>query len=71
VIQVKPVSAERYWFYLRILLLWLNDQHLGKAERIRPTFPVFLNQDRGKDRSDPIAMEGQKTILECARRFFL
>jgi hypothetical protein len=53
VIQVKPVSAERYWFYLRILLLWLNDQ------------------DRGKDRSDPIAMEGQKTILECARRFFL
>jgi len=70
VLQVKPASAERYWFYLRLLLLWLDDQPLSTAETIRPTFPVFLSQLTGKNGTEPIALEGQKTILECARRFF-
>jgi site-specific recombinase XerD len=70
VLQVQPSSAERYWFYLRYLLLWLDDQPLLKADRVRPTFPVFISQLPGKDDAPSLVLESQKTILECVRRFF-
>ncbi len=69
VLQVQPASAEQYWFHLRYLLLWLDDQPLVKADRIRPTFPVYISQSPGKDAAPSLALESQKTILECARRF--
>ncbi len=70
VLQVQPASGDRYWFHLRYLLLWLDDQPLVKADRIRPTFPVYISQLPGKDDAPSLALESQKTILECARRFF-
>lgn len=69
VLQVQPASAERYWFHLRYLLLWLDDQPLVNADRVRPTFPVFVSTLPGKDGAPSLALESQKTILECARRF--
>lgn len=68
--QIKPASADRYWFYLRQLLLWLDDQPFTAAPVIRPTFPVFISQLPGKRDSPSLALESQKTALECARRFF-
>jgi len=70
VLQVQPVSVERYWAYLRHLLLWLDEQPLAKADRIRPTFPVYVSTLPGKDGAPALALESQKTILEVSRRFF-
>jgi integrase len=71
VLQVQPVSVERYWAYLRHLLLWLDEQPLAKADRIRPTFPVYVSTLPGKDGAPALALESQKTILEVSRRFFV
>ena len=34
VLQVQPISVERYETYLRHLLIWLDDQPLANAGKI-------------------------------------
>lgn len=65
--QLSKVSADRYWFYLRHLLLWADDRPFFKLIDFRPTFPVYL-AGGGKN---IIVLERttQKKILGLAKRF--
>ncbi|MGD0611538.1 MAG: hypothetical protein ABSB41_08470 [Anaerolineales bacterium] len=68
--QVQMVTVQSYWTYLRHLLLWLDDQPLAKADKIRPTFPVYISSLPGKDGVPALAIESQKSIMDVSRRFF-
>ncbi len=70
VLQVQPISVDRYWSYLCHLLLWLDEQPLANAAAIRPTFPAYISSIPGQHGAPVLALESQKTILEVSRRFF-
>ncbi len=59
----NPRSVVRYQFWLRHLLLWAMDQPFGLADRIKPTFPQYVNELE-------IVPESRKKIIETARSFF-
>ncbi|MDD5367884.1 MAG: hypothetical protein PHQ40_02265 [Anaerolineaceae bacterium] len=68
--QLSPSSVERYWFYLRHLLLWADDRVLGKAATLRPTFPAYVASQPARRGEGNLAAESQKKIVETAKRFF-
>jgi len=67
--QVSPASLDRYWFYLRHLLLWAMDILFNKADRIRPAFPIYVAA-LPSPRGGLLAQVTQKKIIEIARQFF-
>jgi integrase len=70
VMQVAPVSVDRYRFHLRHLLLWADERSLAEAPEIRPTFPVVLKAH--SEGSGPKGLSGstQEKVLKVSRRFF-
>jgi integrase len=70
VLQLAPVSVERYRFYLRHLLLWADGCKLQDVERIRPTLPVYLTSLPGKNGQGTLAAGSQKKVLDSSKRFF-
>lgn len=70
VLQVAPISLDRYRFYLRHLLLWTGDKVFKNVSAIRPTFPIYLTSLAGKDPSGGLAGATQKKILNSSQRFF-
>ena len=70
ILQISTQSVERYWFYLRHLLLWADETHLHKAQALRPTFPAYVSSLTGRRESEPLAATTQKKIIETAKRFF-
>ncbi len=53
---------------LRLLLIWADANLLSAAERIRPTFPAFVAEQRRDDL--PLADSTQDAMLSAAREFF-
>ncbi len=70
VLQLNPVSVERYRFYLRHLLLWADDQNFRNVQTIRPTLPSYLASLPGKDGTGFLAGASQKKIINSSKRFF-
>lgn len=70
VLQISEVSVERYWNYLRHLLLWADDHLLNQADRITPSFPHYLAALPGLNGQGTLSSETQKKIIELSRRFF-
>ena len=71
VLQLSPLSVERYWFFLRHLILWADDTKFQEIPAIRPTFPVYLSSLPGKDGRESLSGESQKKILNASKRFLL
>jgi integrase len=69
VMQLTPVSLDRYRFYLRHLLLWAGDRDFNDVQSIRPTFPVYLASLPGKNGKGIMAGTTQKKILNTSKRF--
>lgn len=69
VIQVDAVSIERYWSYLKHLLVWADEASLCQAASKRPTFVTHLVELRHDD-ARTLAAVTQKKILQTAKRFF-
>ena len=70
VLQLNPVSVERYRFYLRHLLLWSDDQNFRNVQTIRPTLPSYLASLPGKDGTGFLVGASQKKIINSSKRFF-
>ena len=68
--QLKSRSIDRYWAYLKHLLLWADEALLSDAPAIRPTFPTYLSSTRPESHGDPLAPATVRKIIQTAKRFF-
>ena len=69
VAQLKASSIGRYWSYLRHLLLWADEVHLGHAPDIRPTFPQYLSSVHPRGGATSLAAPTLKKIVNTTKRF--
>jgi len=70
VTQVNPVSIERYWAYLKHLLLWADQIPFGQSTEIRPVFAAYLTAPRQANESASFAPITLKKIFQTSKRFF-
>lgn len=72
VMQLNSNSTDRYWSYLKHLLVWADETPLSRAATIRPTFTSHvLSLSEGTESSRPLASITVKKILQVAKRLFL
>lgn len=71
VTQLDPDSLDRYWAYLKHLLLWADDVLFGKVMDKRPPFAMFLTTERERRGLPTLAPASLKKIFQTAKRFFL
>lgn len=69
VMQVDKVSIDRYWSYLKHLLLWADEVPLEESDQIRPTFQTYVSS-RSSNGSASLAPLTMKKIFQIARRFY-
>ena len=69
VFQLDARSVDRYWFYLKYLLLWADAILLGEVMSVRPTFASFLATSRLDGTRDPLSSTTLKKIIQLAKRF--
>jgi len=64
-------SLERYWAYLRHLLIWADDQLLSNAEYITPSWMEYIFREHGhSSEHKPFSYETRKKLVGLSRRFF-
>jgi integrase len=71
VTQLDRRSVERYWFYLKPLLIWADDVLLSQASQRRPAFPAYLAATRQDDAADLYAPSTLRKIIRTTKRFLL
>jgi integrase len=71
VYQLNPRTIERYWIYLKHLLIWADATPLCSAADIRPTFPTYLTSARLDGDIGPLAQETLRKIVLTCKRFFV
>ena len=69
--QLDPRSVERYWFYLRHLLLWADEILPGRIASIRPGFPFFLSKVHADCGDEGFAPSTSKKIIQTVKRFLI
>ena len=68
--MVAAESCRRYWFYLRHLLLWLDETPLAKAPEQSPVFPRYLAvPEERKLLTNPLAPASMKKIIRVTKSF--
>ena len=68
--MVAAVSVRRYWFYLRHLLLWLDETPLAKAPEKSLIFPRYLAvPEERKLLTSPLAPASMKKIIRVTKSF--
>ncbi len=70
VAQVGRDSFERYTSYLKPLLYWAGERPLGQVADLRPTFPQFLLEKRGRQENEGLSRSTLRKSCQLARRFF-
>ena len=68
IMRTKQVSVDRYRFYLRHVLIWLDATWAGDASSQVPTFYDYMTAIQAKRQ---LAPQTVSKILQVARRFFL
>jgi site-specific recombinase XerD len=68
--QLNERSVERYWFYLKHLLIWADETLLSCAPDLRPTFSAYLASARLDKQSEPLAPTTLKKVIQTTKRFF-
>lgn len=71
VTQLDRTSLDRYWSYLKHLLLWADEVVFGKLVDKRPTFATYLTSAREGCATSTFASVTVKKIFQTAKRFFL
>ena len=66
--QLDAKSVACYWFYLRHLLLWAMERALSEADRISPSFAVYLSNQRHS--GQPLSAPTLKKIIATSQRLF-
>ncbi len=70
VAQVGRESSERYASYLKPLLYWAGETAFGQTVELRPTFPQFLLEKRGRHEAEGLSRSTLRKSCQLARRFF-
>ncbi len=68
--QLDRRSIDRYWFYLKYLLLWADESLLCNVAEIRPTFATFLSTTRRDGEGGALAPATLKKVIQTVKRFF-
>ncbi len=71
VCQLDVRSRERYWFYLKYLLIWADETSFERVVDHRPTLPSFLATTRLDGERDRLAPATLKKIIQTIKRFFV
>jgi len=71
VCQLDVRSRERYWFYLKYLLIWADETSFERVVERRPTFPSFLGTVRLDGERGMLAPAILKKIIQTIKRFFV
>ncbi|MBI5304881.1 MAG: tyrosine-type recombinase/integrase [Chloroflexi bacterium] len=71
VTQLDRDSLNRYWAYLKHLLLWADEVFFGRVMDKRPTFAMYLISDREASGLPAFAPVTLRKIFQTAKRFFL
>ena len=67
--QLDARSVERYWFYLKYLLLWADEVMLSKVITLRPTFATYLAAQRLDGEQGTLSPVALKKIIQTVKRF--
>ena len=70
VCQLDVRSRERYWCYLKYLLIWADETSFEHVMEHRPTFPSFLATVRLDGGQGKLAPATLKKIIQTIKRFF-
>jgi len=70
VCQLDVRSRERYWCYLKYLLIWADETSFERMVELRPTFPSFLATVRLDGEQGKLAPSTLKKIIQTVKRFF-
>ncbi len=71
VCQLDRGSLDRYWFYLKYVLMWVDDAALCQVAKIRPPFASFLATARLDGERSMLASSTLQKIIQTAKRFFV
>ena len=67
--QIEAASLDRYWSYLKHLLMWADEVPLSQVVDKRPTFAAYLTTARGDAANIAFAPLTVKKIFQMAKRF--
>ena len=70
VCQLDVCSRERYWCYLKYLLIWADETSFVRVMELRPTFPSYLATARLDGEQGKLAPSTLKKIVQTIKRFF-
>jgi integrase len=70
VAQLDQDSIQRYWFYLKPLLIWADESVFNEVSAIRPTFSSRLANARLDGKAGPLAPATLKKVFQTTKRFF-
>jgi site-specific recombinase XerC len=70
VTQLDHSSVQRYWAYLKHLLIWADESAFNDVSNIRPTFSSYLAGIRLDGETGPLAPATLKKIIQTTKRFF-
>jgi integrase len=68
--QPSADTLERYWFYLRHLLLWADGRPFSDAPLITPAFPLYVDKLVSPRSKAGLSAGSRKKIVGLARQFF-
>jgi site-specific recombinase XerD len=68
--QLRPKSVNRYWSFLKHLLIWADEVPLSHATDIRPSFPSYLTTVRPNGANSTLSHSTVVKAVRTAKRFF-
>ncbi len=71
VTQIDHTPLDRYWSYLKHLLLWADESPFSESTNKRPTFASYLTATRSDGNAPSFAPVTVKKIFQTAKRFFI
>ena len=69
--QISQASLDRYWFYLKHLLIWADETLFMNSQRINPSFPKYVASLNGRRGEPNLSNTSQKKIINTAKRFLI
>jgi integrase len=71
VVQLDPDTVDRYWFYLRHLLLWADATPFNSVQDISLAFPAYLATARLDGKDGMLSHSSLRKIAQTSKRFLL
>jgi integrase len=69
VVQLDPDTINRYWFYLRHLLLWADETPFNRVQDLPRAFPAYLATARLDGKDGTLSYSTLRKITQTSKRF--